>query len=487
MRIISGIRGSCQEGIFEAPSACLSSLSSIGPGASPPGPPGPPPHASPPSCAVVPGPGGLPSRPGPFGPSTSRGPLSRADGRAASSGSGGRSSGGPAVFPSPPQALPGPLPCGPPSASGPGLGAVSLSFLGLSSQDYLDCIAQTSTAPGKRGPENDKPRPRKARGKATHKQKFVLGTTESGEQFAKFIPCTDDACEGCRPFLEARRFSRWLEKAKKIDSMLYAVVSPRPSDCPRTKKGLNDWTKKIEGIYKRRGDTRGLSGFHAFGDDRAPWPTPYHPHWNLLMEGGWVPEEDCEEIKKALCAVLGLDEIVVHYGYFQDVISKVHKIKYVTRATFLKAEWDPFMHEELRGFRAFRSWGEWGDPGCYYYPEGPDNAPLTKEAESLLFARWARTEERRERLRAVDYYGDKWALPEVERGLADHHKIEAGFSPDSGERIIWRGVISLDRLKEEGWTEVWDGIWQFRPPPARVLLYLLFKREWPDEVAGGIL
>lgn len=122
MRIINDVRGPCQEEIFEAPSACPSFSSSIGPGASPPDSPGPPPPpAASPSCAVAPGPGGLPSRPGPFGSPVSRGSLSRAV-RADSSAPVklGGASGGPAVLLSPPQALPGPLPCGPSPGPGPG-------------------------------------------------------------------------------------------------------------------------------------------------------------------------------------------------------------------------------------------------------------------------------------------------------------------------------------------------------------------------------
>jgi len=142
MRIINGIQGPCQEGICEAASARLSSPPRIG-GRGLPMPPALTSRAAPPSCAVMPGPGGLPSRPGPFGSPASRRSLSRAGELAASQGSGGRSSGGPAVFP--PSVGEGSR--GPslgPASSGPrpGPGTVSLGSPASGGPFYLDCIAE---------------------------------------------------------------------------------------------------------------------------------------------------------------------------------------------------------------------------------------------------------------------------------------------------------------------------------------------------------
>jgi len=147
----------------------------------------------------------------------------------------------------------------------------------------------------------------------------------------------------------------------------------------RSKARLNELTKRvtagdtrrhIEGMLKSMGFERGLARWHWFGeavtdiDCSAPRkPQKLHPHLNVDIEAGYLPEGQLKAIRDGWARILGVDKAVVNYSYTDVVPKMVHVLKYITRATFRDYTWDERMACELYNFRNMRSWGSWkGEP-----------------------------------------------------------------------------------------------------------------------------
>jgi hypothetical protein len=198
---------------------------------------------------------------------------------------------------------------------------------------------------------------------------FITVECKNGHRFGKELFCGKEYCPVCgAEWSDAhkRRFSRWLPKAEQIDSLGYFVFTlPKQVRYKyRTRESLNELTKKItcgdqsrkiRGILKDQGFTRGLSRWHWFGDQNSI----YHPHLNVLVDGGYLSKKRLNCIREAYAEVLGVSTVDVNYRYTRVRPKMVHILKYVTRATFLHFDWDSGMAIELNGFRNNRSWGKW--------------------------------------------------------------------------------------------------------------------------------
>jgi len=453
MRIINVIQGPCQEEIYEAPSACLSSPPRIG-GRGLPMPPALASHAAPPSCAVVPDPGGLSSRPGPFGSPAPRGSLSRAprpDPFAPVKR--GRASGGPAVFSSLPQALPGPLPCGPPSASGPGLGASSLSFLGLSSRDYLEPMAKSPTAPREIGGNcvsaSHKKDPKREVLDRVAVQMARCGSfamvrqCADGHAVARPTGCGYDWHEKCRERSHRRRKARWLPKLKKLWPVIHLVVTFPTACLPVTVGEFRRLSSSVTGILGRRGFDRGFRSWHYFGDKN---PGVWRPHIHFMLGGGWVAPSVVDSIKAALRVILKADVVDVHVEYRQTIKQILHLLNYATKATFLDLAWAPAMAAEIHNFNGHVSWGWFDDPG-----------PQKTE----------RAEARRKALLQTDYFADKWVLPTKKKSLPEA-RLEADLCPTCGKPLgHWHRAeidFSSGRWKSSGVP----GVYSYDGSPVRI-------------------
>lgn len=326
----------------------------------------------------------------------------------------------------------------------------------------------------------------------------MVGETEAGEKIIKSTDCGRDWCEegDCRESSHKRRMARWLPKAKKIGSMGYSVFTFPIAERPRTARKLNKFEWVITEVLKRHGLARGLGRYHWFGDKSVG---VFNPHLNYLTESGHLDKELMASLKREICEELGLSRMIWKYSHNSDRAWKLHKLKYVLRPTFLRREWSPAMADELYNFRNSFAWGLWDDPGCYYYPEpktkeeaeegDPLDEPKTKEGaeaeEVRLFDRWTRAEERREELRAVGYFDDKWELPRAEKALSDCEQMKAGVSPVTGLKFKWGRKVKIEEaVLEPGWTKIWTGLWMFKPPSRLVQEYRLFKEAWPRAVAG---
>jgi len=187
---------------------------------------------------------------------------------------------------------------------------------------------------------------------------FVAGECPGGHRFAKELVCGKEWCEVCGEdgsVAHNRRFVRWLPKVEQLGTMGYFVFTLPESIRGeyRTKKALARLGHQVQELLKRYGYSRGLRRWHFFGDRSTRW----HPHLNVLVDGGFAPPRKLEAIKRGYASLLGVDLADVNYHYRTSPGRMVHTLKYVTRATFRDWGWDVEMALELRRFRNAVSWG----------------------------------------------------------------------------------------------------------------------------------
>ena len=266
----------------------------------------------------------------------------------------------------------------------------------------------------------------------------IVGECEHNHRFAKSLDCGREWCLECKDRSHNRRFSRWLLKAQKINEMGYMVVTFPENKRPRLKNKLSKIGILITEGLIRRGIKRGLRRWHFFGDRNNDW----YPHINFLFEAGYFNEEELASVKMMIREVLGIPEAVIYYQYTQSVKKMIHWLKYVTRPTFLKREWDEEMACELYNFRNCVQWGKWDDE-------------------------------------------DKWSLPEIEKSLGYVAKIERSICPVCGSRIRWGMIVPLCELNElDDFEQIWHGFWQVNPGPEIALVYLRMK-AYQDSMFDG--
>jgi len=193
---------------------------------------------------------------------------------------------------------------------------------------------------------------------------FVPGECENGHRFAKEVVCGKEWCSVCGEdgsVAHNRRFVRWLPKVQQLETMGYFVFT-LPEGVRgkyRAKKALSRLGHQVQEILKSYGFTRGIRRWHWFGDKSTRW----HPHLNVLVDGGFVSPRQLEAIKRGYAAILGVDLADVNYRYRRSPGRMVHTLKYITRSTFRDYEWDTEVALELRNFRNMVVWGRglWAD------------------------------------------------------------------------------------------------------------------------------
>ena len=270
---------------------------------------------------------------------------------------------------------------------------------------------------------------------------FLIGGCENGHRYAKELYCGREWCPVCGEEWSAahqRRFARWLGKAFQVESMGYFVFTI-PEELRgkyRTKKALRELGHWIQELLKAFGYSRGLRRWHFFGDKSTKW----NPHLNLIVDGGYLRLGIMAAIKRAYASKLGVDVVDVNYQYVRSPAKKVHRLKYVTRATFLDYEWDTEMALELYGFRNQLWWGSklWNEESLWGLDdlEGKDRAELEND--------------------------------EGEIDLAAVKSLESGNCPKCGEPIDWGKVEPIEMLESMEKRLLGAGYWELedaRPPP----------------------
>ncbi|MDD4987223.1 MAG: hypothetical protein PHQ43_15910, partial [Dehalococcoidales bacterium] len=190
-------------------------------------------------------------------------------------------------------------------------------------------------------------------------QWFIPGTCSNGHRIAKVIACGKEWCPVCGEkgsIAHNRRFVRWLPKITQFKQMRYVVLTIPESlrSQYRTKAALTKVGRQAQDLLKSLGYTRGLRRWHWFGDRSHKW----HPHLNILVEGGYMPAPVLAALKAGWAYILGADVVDVRVQYKKRPGDMTGCLHYVTRATFRDYEWDIDMAKELKGFRNMVVWGQ---------------------------------------------------------------------------------------------------------------------------------
>jgi len=226
--------------------------------------------------------------------------------------------------------------------------------------------------------------------------------------FGKRILCYQEWCSRCGKMDSAahqRRKARWIDKARQLKQAGYVTIEWPLAD--RGKLRIQEsWRNAMDtaggvlfGKHTKRQwreggfFLRGLEAWHWFNDDKPGYRADvFNPHMNFLVDAssfgkrGKMSREELAEFKGALREAFGIPKLIVHYNYGDNPGWIFHKLRYITRATFLNREWDNALADELYGFRRTRSFGKWNDEPVWDLKEaeaeGENTAGL--EAVSLL-------------------------------------------------------------------------------------------------------
>ena len=236
----------------------------------------------------------------------------------------------------------------------------------------------------------------------------LAGECEDGHQVAKELICNreyclpgDDGCGGNDGKAHQRRKASWYPKARQIKAMgkFTITLPPEIRSEYRTKKALGKLGTAVTRMMKRRGYPRGLRRWHLFGEDHhdgqdhhhhggihdGDGVPQYHPHAEVLVDGGYLEPEAIEDIKESWARILKVDisRINVHYQYTRDVRKMCHYVSYALRPTFLEWRWDPELAAELVGFHNRQTWGRWDGPAVWDIPVNDDAKPPLEELVML--------------------------------------------------------------------------------------------------------
>jgi len=262
----------------------------------------------------------------------------------------------------------------------------------------------------------------------------IVGECVQGHHFAKELICNREWCVSCGGNggkAHQRRKAAWLPKARQLSRMGSFVITipPELRDKFRAPYQLSAVGTAFKRMFKRHGFDRGLRRWHWFGEDhpghglQGDGLPVYHPHLNVLVEAGWLPQEKIDAIRSSVATILGVDlgRVNVHYQYATAVPQMLHLVKYVLRPTFEHWEWDQEMAYNLVGFRNALTWGKW------------DDAPA-------------------------------WEMPVSEPATLALEAIESGRCPIDGSAIHWVELVGARQLVKPWWEpmgagyHVWNGL-----------------------------
>jgi len=275
----------------------------------------------------------------------------------------------------------------------------------------------------------------------------VNGVCESEERhhWAKECICNrewcwelEGRCGGDGGAAHQRRKARWLPKAYKIGDMgrFVFTVPLEVREKYRTQKGLSKLGTAAKRMLKERYEyKRGLRRWHFFGEDnpghglQGDGAPRYHPHLEVLVDGGWLKRKKLGAIKRSWANILKVPahRINVFYEFIpaNDIKRKLHRIGYALRPTFTDWRWDEPLAYELIGFHNAQPWGSMAD--------------------------WAGP--------------DLWEIDPKEDSAATAVSLESGFCPLHGKYdnvpIKWGGLVNIRTVVEPFWEPVGAGYWRW--------------------------
>lgn len=222
----------------------------------------------------------------------------------------------------------------------------------------------------------------------------LAGECSHGEQFRKLLVCNrewcDDYCGGVDGRAHVRRLAKWMPKARQIAAMGYFVVTIPPEERYRfrTREQLAALGVAVKRLMERCGYARGLRRWHWFGecpkhpDEDCRCPRAWHPHLNVLVDGGWLDGARLERVKEGVARILGISmsRVNVHYEYAKEADRIAHMVSYVLRPTFRDARWDESMAWQVIGLKNTLTWGKWDDEPVW----GEDACEGSAELEAVV-------------------------------------------------------------------------------------------------------
>jgi len=273
----------------------------------------------------------------------------------------------------------------------------------------------------------------------------INGVCEVGHHWAKACICNrewcmelEGRCGGDGGAAHERRKARWYPKAQKMGGMGGFVLSlpPEVRDQYRTPESLGGLGTSAKRMMQRHGYKRGLRRWHFFGEDhpghglQGDGLPNYHPHLEMIVDGGWLTNKKRRAIKCSWANILGVsvDRINLYYRYVQpdDIKKKLHRISYALRPTFTDWRWDEELAYNLIGFHNAQTWGskaDWSGPNLWEITDGTGNV--------------------------VDY------TVQLVKGLCPLHP-EWECWP-----IRWGGLIPIQLVVEPFWKSLGAGYWRW--------------------------
>lgn len=212
---------------------------------------------------------------------------------------------------------------------------------------------------------------------------YVRGACKDGHGYVQNLTCNREYCKDCGTDgspVHQRRLERWMPKVRTMNKVAYLVVTiPEVIRYQfKDKKVLSAFRSALKNKLCRMGYKKGLARWHFYGDcktcsgkgclvcNQTGSGSVYHPHLNLLIEGGYIPDLKTSPFALELQHFLSgyfkkLHKTTLpvnwHYSYRRDEIAQAHAVKYITRATFRVYDHDTA--KALWNFRNTTSWGKW--------------------------------------------------------------------------------------------------------------------------------
>jgi len=196
----------------------------------------------------------------------------------------------------------------------------------------------------------------------------LTGQDEDENRIAKRLVCGREWCPLCRDISHRRRIARVLPRLMQICPMSYIVITfpLEVRSMMRDPQVLALMGKKVRRLLRRRGRRKVYTRWHFFGEHGEK----YHPHLNVLCDGDYLPPEQLAELKdsirrkllkRSIANSIGKD-LEINYSYVRTPRRIMHRVKYVTKASFTDINWDEPLAHALYGFHNGCFAGTWNDP-----------------------------------------------------------------------------------------------------------------------------
>ncbi len=260
----------------------------------------------------------------------------------------------------------------------------------------------------------------------------IVGECPNCHRYAVRLFCGKPYCDICREIIHRRKIGRGLPKIQQIEAMAKFVIRPPDELQPimRTKRQRAAFTKRVADAVIEVGYARLRWFKHDFGEGS----TKYAFHLEIIVDGGYLPEEVLDELKRKLRRLIYSrreiekwgDKLDIWYGYYQTPGQMYHALYYATHPTFTDIAWDRELARELKGERYSGYRGNWKRPA-------------------------------------------KWQLSRNDGKLQSLVTLEQGNCPKCGQPIKWdKRPTPFVLVLAEGGTPITAGYYELldaRPPP----------------------